>query len=104
MEDPEFSKKYVVYSTDQIEARYLITTSFMERFKSIEKAFISSFAYCSFSDKSIYIAPHTGTDLFKLCSLVKPIANKEQFEALFYEFSSILELIAYFKLDKKLGL
>ncbi len=104
LEDPEFAKKYVVYSTDQIEARYLITTSFMERFNSIENAFYSRFAYCSFSGKSVYIAPHTGSDLFNLCSLVKPIANREQFETLFYEFASILELVDYFKLDKKLGL
>lgn len=104
LEDPEFAKKYVVYSTDQVEARYLITTSFMERFKMIENAFASEFAYCSFKGKSIYIAPHTGTDLFNLCSLVKPIGNSEQFETLFYEFASILELVDYFKLDKKLGL
>ncbi len=104
LEDPEFAKKYVVYSTDQVEARYLITTSFMERFKKIENAFASEFAYCSFKGKSIYIAPHTGTDLFNLCSLVKPIGNSEQFETLFYEFASILELVDYFKLDKKLGL
>lgn len=104
LEDPEFAKKYVVYSTDQVEARYLITTSFMERFKMIENAFASEFAYCSFKGKSIYIAPHTGTDLFNLCSLVKPIGNSEQFETLFYEFASILDLVDYFKLDKKLGL
>lgn len=104
LEDPEFAKKYVVYSTDQVEARYLITTAFMERFKMIEKAFASEFSYCSFKGKSIYIAPHVGTDLFNLCSLVKPIGNREQFETLFYEFASILELVDYFKLDKKLGL
>lgn len=70
----------------------------------IENAFASEFAYCSFKGKSIYIAPHTGTDLFNLCSLVEPIGNGEQFETLFYEFASILELVDYFKLDKKLGL
>lgn len=104
LEDPEFDKKYVVYSTDQVEARYLITTAFMERFKMIENAFSSKFAYCSFKGKSIYIAPHTGKDLFNLCSLVKPIGNREQFETLFNEFAAILELVDYFKLDKKLGL
>lgn len=104
LEDPEFSKKYVVYSTDQIEARYLITTAFMERFKEIENAFSSKFAYASFYKDSVFIAPHTGCDLFNLCSLVKPIGNKEQFETLFNEFASILNLVDHFKLDKKLGL
>ena len=104
LEDPEFDKKFIVYSTDQIEARYLITTSFMERFKAVENAFGAKFTYCSFHEKSVYIAPHTGKDMFSLCSLVKPIYNTEQFEILFNEFASILELVDHFKLDKKLGL
>ena len=104
LEDPEFDKKFIVYSTDQIEARYLITTSFMERFKAVENAFNAKFAYCSFHGKSVYIAPHTGKDMFSLCSLVKPIYNREQFEILFEEFASILALVDHFKLDKKLGL
>ncbi len=104
LEDPEFCQKFIVYSTDQIEARYLITTSFMERFKAVEKAFNAKFAYCSFHGTSVYIAPHTGKDMFSLCSLVKPIYNREQFEILFEEFASILALVDHFKLDKKLGL
>ncbi len=104
LEDPEFDKKYVVYSTDQIESRYLLTTAFMERFKQIETAFSSKFAYASFYGNSVFIAPHTGCDLFNLCSLVKPIGNREQFETLFNEFASILALVDHFKLDKKLGL
>ncbi|MGN0032025.1 MAG: DUF3137 domain-containing protein [Candidatus Gastranaerophilaceae bacterium] len=104
LEDPEFDKKYVVYSTDQIESRYLLTTAFMERFKQIETAFESYYAYCSFYKDSVFIAPHTDCDLFNLCSLVKPIGNREQFETLFNEFASILALVDHFKLDKKLGL
>lgn len=104
LEDPEFDKKFIVYSTDQVEARYLITTSFMERFKQIETAFSSKFAYCSFCGDSVFIAPHTGKDLFNLCSLIRPIGNTEQFTTLFNEFVSILALVDHFKLDQKLGL
>lgn len=104
LEDPEFDKKFIVYSTDQIEARYLITTSFMERFKAVEKAFDAQFAYCAFNGRSVYIAPHTEKDMFSLCSLVSPIYNTEQFEILFNEFASVLALVDHFKLDKKLGL
>lgn len=31
LEDPEFEDKFEVYSTDQVEARYLLTPAFMER-------------------------------------------------------------------------
>lgn len=39
LEDVEFEKKYNVYSTDQVEARFLLTTAFMERLKNLENAF-----------------------------------------------------------------
>lgn len=104
LEDPEFDKQYLVYAHDQIEARYLITTAFMERLKRIQLAFNAKHISCSFYGDSVYIAPHTGADLFSLCSLVKPVDNHEQFTVLFEEFASILELVDHFKLDKKLGL
>lgn len=36
LEDPDFEKKFEVSSTDQVEARYLLTTSFMERLVGLE--------------------------------------------------------------------
>lgn len=39
LEDVEFEKEYNVYSTDQVEARFLLTTAFMERLKNLENAF-----------------------------------------------------------------
>ena len=39
LEDVEFEKKYNVYSTDQVEARFLLTTAFMERLNNLENAF-----------------------------------------------------------------
>ncbi len=104
LEDPIFEKEYYVFSSDQIEARYLITTTFMERLKQIEDAFFSEYTYCAFYGDSVYIAPHSGCDLFSLCSLTKPITNTDQFAVLLDEFVSILNLVDHFKLDNNLGL
>lgn len=104
LEDVEFNKNYVVYSTDQIESRYLLTTAFMDRFRDITMAFCSFYSFCSFYGDSVYIAPYCTSDLFNLCSLTKPVTNKDQFEQLFNEFVSVLQLVDHFKLDKKLGL
>ena len=38
LEDPRFEKIFEVYSDDQIEARYLLTTSFMERLVEPERS------------------------------------------------------------------
>lgn len=104
LEDVEFNQEYNVYSTDQVEARYLLTTSFMERFKNIYTAFNSKAAYCSFYGKYVYIAPYCNDDLFSICSLVRDVADEQQFMKLIEELTSILALIDHFKLDKKLGL
>ena len=104
LEDVEFSKKYQVFSDNQIEARYLITTSFMERFQNIKTAYSASEIYAAFSDKYIFIAPRCYKDLFSLAHLSKTLIDEEQYDVLFKEFASILALVDYFKLDKNLGL
>ncbi|MBR1424286.1 DUF3137 domain-containing protein [bacterium] len=104
LEDIEFNKKYNVFSTDQIESRYLITTGFMERFNKLSFAFHSKGTYCAFFNKYIYIAPHVKGDLFNLFSLRKPVTDTKQFQEMFDQIVSVLEMVDYFKLDKKLGL
>ena len=39
LEDPEFSKQFFVDANDQVEARFLLTTAFMERFKKISNSY-----------------------------------------------------------------
>lgn len=104
LEDREFHKHFTVFSTDQIEARYLLTTAFMERFKNIQTAFKTNKIFCSFCGDNIYIAPYAKGDLFSLAHLSKTLIDEEQYEILFKEFASILALVDHFKLDKKLGL
>ena len=104
LEDIKINKMYHIYSTDQIEARYLLTTAFIERFQNIALAFNSKVAFCVFHGDYVYIAPYCKKDLFSVGSLVKPVADEKQFNTMFEEFVSILELVDHFKLDKKLGL
>ena len=58
LEDPVFDKLFNVYSNDQIEARYLLTTTFMERLIEVEKAFGSQKIECSFYKQSLVMAIH----------------------------------------------
>ena len=105
LEDVEFNKNFSVYSTDQIEARYLLTTSFMDRLRTISMAFGSkNEIYCSFYNDYFYLAIDTNKDLFKLFSLDKPMNDLEQYKNLLTEITTILQLVDLFKLDKKLGL
>jgi len=64
MDDPEFEKQFVVYSSDQIEARYILTHSMMKRLLDFKKR-SSVPLYVSFSNKQIYLALEYNKDLFE---------------------------------------
>lgn len=104
LEDPEFSKKYKAYSSDQVEGRYMVTTAFMERFKNLQTAFGSKNAKCSFCGDSLIFAIYTKKNLFEIGNLFHSLEDPKQMTEFFNELSSILALIDYFKLDEKTGL
>ena len=104
LEDVIFEKKYDVFTNDEVEARYLITPSFMERLNKMKTAFKSDKVSCAFYKDILYVALETSKDLFSLCSLVKPIDNREQYIQMYEEIVSILKLIDHFKLYQKIGL
>ena len=104
LEDPEFSRKYSAYSSDQVEGRYLITPAFMERFKNLEIAFSSGNIKCSFYDDKIMFAISTDKNLFEIGNLYHSLKDPKQMTIFFNELASILALIDYFKLDEQTGL
>lgn len=64
LEDIEFEKAFAVYGTDQIEARYILSTALMQRivaFKKKTKCDVSM----SFIDSSVFIGIPVGRDLFE---------------------------------------
>ena len=100
LESPEWERRFCAYSDNQVEARYMLTTAFMERFLNLTTAFGTDKAKCSFYDDKIMIAISTKKDLFEFGNLFKPV-SKDKFYA---ELTSILELIDYLKLDTHTGL
>ncbi len=55
LEDPLFEKQFDVYATDETEARYLLTPSFMEKLLSIKQQFDTDISI-SFYQKNMYLA------------------------------------------------
>ena len=104
LEDPVFNRKFKVYSTNEVECRYLITTAFMERFLNIKTAFGAKNAKCAFYDDVIMFAISTNKNLFEIGSIYSKLGNSRQLDKFFNEFASILLLVEHFKLDQKIGL
>ena len=104
LEDVNFAKKFYVYAEDEVEARYLLTTAFMERINNIKLAFNARKIDFVFYDNRLVFAIHAQKDLFSIASLLKPVNNTKQFFTMFEQILSIIKLIDYFKLDQRLGL
>lgn len=100
LEDPEFSKKYKAYSSDEVEGRYLITPAFMERFVNIKTAFGAKKVKCSFYGKSLMFAITSNKNLFEIGNIFHRLDNPKQLTEFFNELASILVLVDYFKLDE----
>ncbi|MGN0031797.1 MAG: DUF3137 domain-containing protein [Candidatus Gastranaerophilaceae bacterium] len=103
LEDIEFEKDYTIWSNNQIEARYLLTTTFIERLKNLKTSFKAQYTRVSFKDNKIVIAIHTGRDMFKMANAFSK-TGKETFIELFKEIASVLDFIEQLKLNKKIGL
>lgn len=104
LEDVEFNRKYDVFTNDEVDARYLITPSFMERLKNMKTAFEADGISCAFFGNLLIVAMSTRKELFSICSLVKPIDDRKQFVQMYEEIVSIIKLIDHFKLNQKIGL
>lgn len=73
LESPEFEKFFVVYSTDEVEARYILSTTFMERIVEFRKKMDAKIQF-SFTGSNMYMAIPMRQNLFEP-SLRKTVMN-----------------------------
>ena len=92
-----------VYSDDEVETRYLLTTAFMERLSNLKKSLKLKNLKCAFIDNQVVFALSKDKNMFEFVSLFKPLNQFENI-SFFDELFSILDLIEYFKLNEKTGL
>ncbi len=64
MENPEFEKLFVVYGSDQIESRYILTPTMMEAMVNIRKKYNKNM-YFSFIGSRVFVAMSFSQDLFE---------------------------------------
>lgn len=64
LEDPEFEKLFAVYGTDQIEARYILSTGLMRRITAYKKK-VKRNIHLSFVDDKVFIAIPYVKNLFE---------------------------------------
>jgi hypothetical protein len=92
LEDPAFEKAYEVYGTDQVDARALLTPSFMERFLSLGQraAFLQPLALAQDNKLTIALPKSGGGDLFEPPSYRQPAKSRVALLALYSDIQAVL--------------
>jgi hypothetical protein len=94
LEDPDFNKHFVVYGEDQVEARYVLSTSLMRRITEFKEKHTNPL-YISFVNSFLYVAIAYRKDLFEpsyFKSLLRFSLVKEFFEDIHLAVSIVEEL------------
>lgn len=103
LEDIEFEKKFDTYSTNQVEARYLLTTLFMKRFENLKTSFKAKNIRAEFTGEELIVLIQVDKDMFQMGSITKE-TTFSTFIDMANEICSVLAISKQLNLDSKTGL
>lgn len=92
LEDPEFEKAFEVYTTDQVEARFLLTPDMMQTLVDLERTFHGKKLRCAFSGERMFVVVEGG-NLFEPGTMFKPLDNPQRVRELLMDFAAVFNLI-----------
>lgn len=100
LEDLEFNKYFNVYSSNQVEARFLLTTAFMERLLIFARN-NNQKVYCAFEKGKVYIglADPKEHDWFDI-DMRKPLTDINSYMSLCQDLEDIETLVTSLRLDQ----
>ncbi len=100
LEDPDFEKAFAAYSTDEVEARYILSTAMMRRLLDMQQRFGKD-VRIGFKDSSLILAvPHTDSFLDPSTSL--PATDTTQIRDMLFHLSHFLKTIEELDLNTRI--
>ena len=100
LENVEFEKRFVVYSSNQVEARYILTPTIMEAMVNLSTRFDST-VYFSFVGSRVYFARSFSSGLFEP-NLFRSGVNFGDVKEMFELFGMIEELVQELNLNTRI--
>lgn len=98
LEDPRFERAYEVYSSDQVEARYLLTPAFMDRLIALE-AQLGSKVRLAFDRNSLLMSIELNRDAFNVGKLDAPLADKRRLRGIVTDLTMIFDVVETLRLN-----
>ncbi|WP_321394613.1 DUF3137 domain-containing protein [Emcibacter sp.] len=99
LEDPEFERLFEVYATDQVEARYLLTPTFMERIKKLAALVGSENLQLAFDRGNLYLSIRKSENSFEGGSMFSNFADPERVEKSARELALIYDIVQLLQLE-----
>lgn len=100
LESPEFEKLFDVYSTDQVEARYILSPAMMERIIALDKQFNGGILI-SFYNSSVVIAVSNSRNHFE-SSLWRPVNHTKTLRDEYNTISALTSIIEVLDLNTRI--
>ena len=104
LEDSRFEKVFEVYSDDQIEARYLLTTAFMERVLKLRDLYEGKSIQFCFDNNTLLLAIPTKQNMFEANSFFGSNADKKRVDLVFEQFYTVFSIVKLLKLNQRIGM
>jgi len=100
LEDPEFEKMFVVYGQDQVEARYILSTSLMQRITAFQKKHQRPMRL-SFAGNKLYVAIPFDRELFEP-SLMDTLLDFSQVQAYYDDVRLVIDIVEALNLNRRI--
>lgn len=92
LEDPHFEKIFEVFGDDQVEARAILTPSFMQQLIDLEQAFSGSHVRGAFVDGDLLIA-FEAPNRFEIGSMFTTLVDRKRVETIAHDIGAVFRLI-----------
>jgi hypothetical protein len=106
LEDAHFERIFEIFSSSQVEARYLLNTSFMQRLEDVRKTFGTS-GQCleaNFCENELLISIGYRSNLYKSGSIFESVTFIDDCRAVIKEMNIIFSINDELRLDTETGL
>jgi hypothetical protein len=92
LEDPKFNQAFAVFGADQVEAREILTPTFMQRLVDLEAAYAGKHLRYAFTEADLLIAME-GADRFEIGGMFSTLVDRSRVEGIARDLEQVFKLI-----------
>jgi len=95
LEDPVFNKAFAVFGNDQVEAREILTPTFMQHLVDLETAYKGGHIRYAFTDADLLIALES-SDRYEIGHMFSTLVERKRVEGIAHDLEQLFKLVDAF--------